>query len=160
MPPGIYVRKSMAERLWAKTDCHGPMLSPYLGPCWLYCGSPDAGGYGKISDGKGHCMKASRAAYQVVRGPIPDGLVIDHLCRNPPCVNPAHLEPVTQAENVRRGELVTTARARMLARMECRNGHPYDAENTREYRGVRICKRCSRERYRRHKRKLKRQMGE
>ena len=52
----------------------------------------------------GQMTYGHRAAYEMVRGPIPDGLVLDHLCRNPPCVNPGHLEPVTDLENIRRGE--------------------------------------------------------
>jgi hypothetical protein len=58
-------------------------------------------GYG-ITRKNGRTAQAHRASYELVRGPIPDGLHIDHLCENPPCVNPGHLEPVTQAENTRR----------------------------------------------------------
>lgn len=66
--------------------------------CWIWRAGMGAAGYG---------MNNSRAAHRVMyerhKGPIPDGLVLDHLCRNPPCVNPDHLEPVTPGENTRRG---------------------------------------------------------
>ena len=83
---------------------------------------------------------AHRWSYEQFVGPIPEGLVIDHLCRVRHCVNPAHLEAVTPGENVRR------AAARIT---HCPHGHPYDAANTRLVRrpngGVnRICRACRR----------------
>ena len=69
---------------------------------------------------------AHRAAYQLF-APIPDGLVLDHLCRNPPCVDPNHLEPITLAENNLRGE---GCMAKYAQRTHCPQGHPYDEENT------------------------------
>lgn len=70
--------------------------------CWNWQLSLDHHGYGMAYiDGKR--IGAHRLIYQRERGPIPDGMPLDHLCRNPRCVNPGHLEPVTQAENVQRG---------------------------------------------------------
>lgn len=71
--------------------------------CWLWLGVKRKHGYGaKFLNGK--LVQAHRYIYELHRGPIPDGLFLDHLCRNPSCVNPDHLEPVTNAENLRRGK--------------------------------------------------------
>jgi HNH endonuclease len=69
---------------------------------------------------------AHRVAYEMWFGPIPDGLVIDHLCRNRACVNPAHMEPVTHRENLLRG---TGASARQAAKKTCIRGHEFDVRN-------------------------------
>ena len=73
--------------------------------CWNWHGAVTPHGYGRIGlNGKGKApVPAHRAYYMRERGPIPVGMSLDHLCRNPRCVNPAHLEVVTQRENVRRG---------------------------------------------------------
>lgn len=68
--------------------------------CWLWTGHTN-GSYGVFWDGERHRL-THRFAYELVLGPIPEGLVLDHLCRTPRCVRPDHLEPVTQQENVRR----------------------------------------------------------
>ena len=70
--------------------------------CWNWQLSLDRKGYGTVCI-KGKKTAAHRFIYEQEHGPIPGGMVLDHLCRNPKCVNPAHLEPVTQAENVQRG---------------------------------------------------------
>lgn len=69
--------------------------------CWLWRGALNNRGYGRLTRG-GH-VYAHRYVYELERGPIPTGMQLDHLCRTPACVNPAHLEPVTGTENVRRG---------------------------------------------------------
>ena len=73
--------------------------------CWPWLAATDGRGYGRIGRGRAGTgmMPAHRVWYEHLIGPIPKGLVTDHLCRNPICVNPLHLEPVTHAENVRRG---------------------------------------------------------
>lgn len=71
--------------------------------CWEWTGSRHPRGYGEFFDGS-TVVRAHRWAYEQFVGPIPEGLVIDHLCRNTGCVNPLHLEAVTQTENIRRGE--------------------------------------------------------
>lgn len=139
---------SPAERLWANTNKNGPVPAyrPELGPCWVPAGEYQQDAYGRIwIDGKS--LMAHRFAYELEVRPIPDDLVIDHLCRYPPCRNPAHLEPVTDAVNVLRG---ISPMALNALKTHCPQGHPYDEENTYyepDGKG-RQCKICSRERQR------------
>lgn len=95
--------KDPTERLLAQVDKNGPAPEhrPDLGPCWLWIGTVDRWGYGQMK-WQGRRPGSHRVAYELLVGPIPEGLTLDHLCRVPGCVNPAHLEPVTQAENNRR----------------------------------------------------------
>lgn len=72
------------------------------GGCWEWTGGRSAAGYGMIRDEGQVVVYAHRALYQLLVGPIPEGLELDHLCRNRACVNPAHVEPVTHEENMRR----------------------------------------------------------
>lgn len=74
--------------------------------CWEWTGPKTAGGYGLFAQTSAH-----RAVYERLRGPIPEGLDLDHLCRNRGCVNPAHMEPVTRSENLRRGYTARRAQA-------------------------------------------------
>jgi hypothetical protein len=110
--------------------------------CWIWTGLLGDGGYGRAYDpGTQRTVAAHRASYEAFIGPIPDGLVIDHLCRNRACVNPTHLEPVTQRVNVLRGEGPTAERAR---RTHCKEGHPLSGDNLYIHptRGHRSCKAC------------------
>jgi hypothetical protein len=87
----------VGDRFWPKVE-----ITP---DHWFWRASKDQLGYGRFrgSGRKGGELKAHRVAYELVKGSIPDGLELDHLCRIPACVNPEHLEPVTHAENLRRG---------------------------------------------------------
>jgi hypothetical protein len=105
--------------------------------CWEWSGTHDPAGYAKLSfrrDGKKILIGVHRLAYELHIGPIPDGLVIDHLCRNPGCVNPEHLEAVPQAVNFLRGMHRTAVTIR---EGRCQRGHEMTPENT-----IKICKTC------------------
>ena len=128
-------RPTPAELFWAKVE--------KTATCWLWTASVDHAGYGQFGV---HPRKvgAHRYAYQALVGPIPEGLELDHLCRVRRCVNPAHLEPVTHAVNMQRGDSFSSRKARQT---HCIHGHEFTPENTRRTkRGTRECKACKRER--------------
>ena len=106
--------------------------------CWLWTGARSSNGYG-VSWHNLRAISAHRFAYELLVGPIPEGLTLDHLCRVRHCVNPAHLEPVTMRENLLRGEGWTALNAR---KTHCPRGHSYDDENTYISGGKRYCLTC------------------
>ena len=112
--------------------------------CWTWMGAKTAKGYGQIwVDGKSDY--AHRISFEMHKGPIPDGLEIDHLCENPSCVNPGHLEAVTHAENIRRAaRRIDYANSR---KTHCMHGHALSGENLRPDKGGRRqCRECARRR--------------
>lgn len=132
------------DRFWSKVE--------RTDTCWLWIAAKTGEGYGVIGlgPGRGNGM-AHRVAYELAVGAIPDGMHIDHLCRTPACVNPAHLEPVTNAENTARGYAPSIGASHQLAKTHCPRGHEYSEANTRiDRRGARVCRTCSTGRRRAH----------
>lgn len=129
--------QEVAERFGKYVE-HGP-------ECWVWRGGVGASGYGHFWV-NGKTVLAHRFSYETTGRHIPDGLCLDHLCRNRSCVNPDHLEPVTLVENVMRGESVWAKNAR---KTHCVRGHLLAEPNIRTARvkgkPVRACKQCHRE---------------
>lgn len=126
--------KPLPERFWPKVNKNGP------NGCWLWTASLTRGyGVFHMGGGASNMAYAHRVAYEWLVGPIPEGLVIDHLCRNPACVNPDHLEPVTNRENILRGE---GASARNARKTHCDLGHPLSGDNLVPGARVRKCLTC------------------
>ena len=128
----------------------GPSLDPseiakglpwYLSPCWTWLWHKDRSGYGTVF-WKGRGQSVHRVMYELVNGPVPLGLELDHLCRNRACFNPQHLEPVTHRENMVRGYGWA---GRNNRKTHCPSGHPYDDENTYRTKDGRRCRACHRE---------------
>jgi len=134
----------------------GPIPPGLHTPCWIWTGSQNGKGYGKVSY-LGQRHRTHRFSYELLVGPIPAGLQIDHLCRVRPCMNPQHLEPVTPKVNQERSERAT--------KTHCIHGHPFSGDNLRvKYRNglpERSCRACTRQRkreYKLRKRAAKRQV--
>lgn len=109
-------------------------------PCWEFTSSLDPNGYGTIFYSGNEYRKVHRVMYELLVGPIPEGWVIDHLCRNTSCCRPRHLEPVTRGENVLRG---TGNSAQNARKTHCSKGHPLSGPNLRISKdGKRKCRIC------------------
>jgi hypothetical protein len=121
------------DRFWEKVDA--------FGDCWEWTAAKTGAGYGNFYDGS-RLIVAHRYAYISLVGPIPAGMVLDHLCRNPSCVNPDHLRVLTRRENTLCGYNSPADNAR---KTHCHRGHPLSGENVRiRSQGDRFCKECRR----------------
>ena len=138
--------KNTPENLMSRVE-----MIPESG-CWIWLGALQGkfykrnnGGYASIKY-HGRLYPGHRLFYELFKGPIPDGLHIDHKCRVTCCVNPDHLEPVTSQENFRRG--VGNKGEYHLAKTHCPSGHEYIEENTmyssKKGRRYRVCRTCRR----------------
>ena len=130
MPTGIYPRMLPEERFWAKVN--------KTASCWLWLAARVSTGYGYFGISAERLVLAHRYAYELLVGPIPTGLEIDHLCRVRTCVNPLHLQAVTHIENVRRGR----GGEWWAAKTHCPQGHPYSGRNLIQHHGSRFCRIC------------------
>lgn len=119
------------ERFWAKVNKGAT--------CWEWTGTTAGRGYGSLTI-RQRTKYAHRVSYELCVGPIPDGLEIDHLCKNILCVNPDHLEAVTHWENNRRSGSIS---ARQMRQTHCKRGHEFTPENTYiQPPNMRSCKTC------------------
>lgn len=119
----------------------------YTSDCWLWQRSLTTTGYGQIKR-NGIYKFVHRLAYEKEYGPIADGLVIDHLCRQRSCIRPDHLEAVTHQENLLRGETIAANHAK---RKDCRNGHSLEGDNLyMTPNGRRNCRKCRSEAMKRY----------
>lgn len=129
--------EELQERFWKRVN--------KTNECWIWQGAghtrSDHGMFGYNSNGQNITLYAHRFAYQQLVGEIPGDLVLDHLCCNPRCVNPSHLEPVTRAEN--------TCRARRMM-TTCKRGHDLANAYVNKKNGHRSCRDCNNYRRRKH----------
>ena len=148
---------TLEERFWQKVNKDG------LNGCWEWTGSLDGGGYSMMWH-EGRCRRAHIVSYELAKGKVPEGLQLDHICHKPEtceggisclhrrCINPDHLEAVTQEENTHRGhhrpqKFYELGHAFQRAKTHCPKGHEYTLENTahRCADGSRRCKQCDRD---------------
>ncbi len=129
----------LLTRFLAKVNKNGPIPQrrPELGQCWVWTGSTVNGKYGKLLGANRKVVLAHRCSYELFVKPIPDGLEVDHLCRNRLCVNPMHLEPVTCLVNHQR-----------IFTGQCKRGHDLSGDNLyvgpNGYPNCRACRRIRR----------------
>jgi len=130
-----YLRRPLIERMAEKINFLAPPPTNNLGlgSCWIWTGYVDKLGYGSVGIEGRKTMSPHRAMYQELIGSVPNGLELDHLCRNRACCNPWHLEPVTHAENIRRGMSPRMITQRLGV---CKMGHPIEPKKR--------CKECCR----------------
>ena len=137
-------------RFWAKI--YVVQYTGVEGQCWEWRAARNRGGYGQTNR-RSQPREAHRRSWEALVGPVPDGYQLDHLCRNRACVRPAHLEPVTRRENVRRGISPPALNAR---KTHCKQGHRLSGANLSiTSSGNRECKMCRRKWNRRNMRRYR-----
>ena len=135
------LRKKCIEdiRFWSKIEIKNSAN------CWNWKSTLNNKGYGRYwngqlsKNGKKVMTYAHRMVYEKIIGKIPEGMTLDHLCRNPKCVNPSHLEPIPMKENILRGIGLTATNARKTI---CEKGHPLVKSPYKSHHGGRICPIC------------------
>ena len=130
------------DRFWSKVNKDGPICDLVEGPCWVWIAGLKNNGYGDFKL-RGKTILSHRLAYTITSGTIDEALKLDHLCRNRNCVNPDHLEVVTQGVNVTRGTMML----RESQKTHCPRKHLLEGDNlvpSRLKKGWRICLACSR----------------
>lgn len=133
MAPRVgHIFKPLMQRFWEKVS-----PEPNTG-CWLWIGATNGCGYGRLAIGRSDRVYAHRLSYERHVGVIPAGMQIDHLCRNPLCVNPRHLEPVSNRENTRRGGVSALREPRLF----CSRGHAFADHEYIDTKGYRQCRKC------------------
>ena len=133
-PKGTLSDHAFAMRFWARVDRNAP------GGCWVWTAALNAYGYGVVRHHE-KVVFAHRVSFTALIGPVPEGLELDHLCRNRACVNPKHLRRVTHRENM----LVSEAPNIVLHRSgKCRRGHPFEIYSRTTPNGHRHCIECDR----------------
>lgn len=148
-------------RFWNHVDMDGPVpeYNEYLGRCWSWKGQIGGNGYGHFYPHEGRHIRAHRFSYVIIRGEIPRHLVLDHLCKNKSCVNPFHLEMVTNRINIMRG---VGCMALNAIKTHCPRGHEFTADNLHKSslkQGYRRCLKCDREYQRKRPRKKRYDKG-
>jgi hypothetical protein len=142
-------KKSVEERFLAKVS-----PEPNSG-CWLWTGALNADRYGLMYYANRRPKMTHRISYEMYVGPIPDGLEIDHLCRNRLCCNPAHLEVVSHQENIKRSPMIGVTSGRLQkAKTHCKQGHSLENAYRRKN-GSRQCRGCAAEYYRHNRDKIR-----
>jgi hypothetical protein len=140
------IRLTTEERFWQKV-----IVPEGVSDCWLWRGAISKGGYGNFHVTAGKWAVAHRVSYEMHKGPVPEGLDLDHLCRVRHCVNPDHVEAVTRQVNLLRGIGGRLAGERQRSKTHCKQGHEFTTENTaigkrgtpKEQRLCRICQRIA-----------------
>lgn len=132
------IMPDILEYFWSKVE--------KTDTCWNWIGTKKSNNYGQFwLNNKPY--RVHRIVYELYKGKIPNGLILDHLCRNRRCCNPEHLEPVTNQENVVRGLAGKTVNRYNphKDKTHCSNGHPYSGENLLFNKNKRVCRTCKKD---------------